>query len=662
MAKKFNRQIEDYILTDLLPYEKGNYYTNIELYEYILLNNFKKKFLDQNIELSQLNSMHSAPLKFKVKNKDSYREISIPNPLSTISVLMLINRYSETMINSMKKNNYFSVRVPHKHSSLLYKKSNKSTVKYETEEEKSQILISLESSGSYFKHKPWESFGEMTSSNRNEFLKDKYQYVTKFDIENFFSSIYTHSFKWLATNNPFDGKNFGRNQGGLLTVLDKFAQNMNGSKTNGIVIGPEFSRLIADFLLIHVELKIVDYINDLENIKMGEDFEIIRFVDDYYLYTNKKDTSNQIVQIFSNILNEFQLKMKDSKFKIIENMSNTDNFIKRSQSIIDKFLKPSLLLDVDVIDNIRDTDIKSNEIVKNKNNKSNYFYKKMKNEILNNFNDSEYIYRSATYFLSTILSILENNISKPKELNKINYNFHTKDLINLTFFLTSLNPNYTNIQKLVAILMQLVKVKDQIVFKKEFVEESIFRFQNKIFTEYPADWINFLLFCSSEKINLSISLEKKLVNDILKNNQGEPRIIAGLLIYLKQTGKSENRMKTIKDIDNLVLKKIRTISTENFFEDINCWWLIIFNNCEYEELENTVKFSRKILDELKFSGDEINSQTKEFIINFLKSGKGFIRWDFLQEKVYQNYYFFTQNRTLFNPGMKSKNDAFMYSN
>src|SRR5699024_1771421 len=151
---------------------------------------------------------------------------------------------------------------------------------------------------------------------------------------------------------------------------------------------------------------------------------------------------------------------------------------------------------------------------------------------------------------------------KPKELNKINYNFHTKDLINLTFFLTSLNPNYTNIQKLVAILMQLVKVKDQIVFKKEFVEESIFRFQNKIFTEYPADWINYILFYSSEKINLSTRKEKKLVNNILKNNQGEPRIIAGLLIYLKQTGKSENRMKTIKDIDNLVLKKIRTISTE----------------------------------------------------------------------------------------------------
>src|SRR5699024_12307651 len=70
---------------------------------------------------------------------DALPIFSIPNRLSTISVLMLINRYSETMINSMKKNNYFSVRVPHKHSSLLYKKSNKSTVKYETEEEKSQI-------------------------------------------------------------------------------------------------------------------------------------------------------------------------------------------------------------------------------------------------------------------------------------------------------------------------------------------------------------------------------------------------------------------------------------------------------------------------------------------------------------------------------------------
>lgn len=49
MEKKFKRQEEDYILTDLLPAEKGNYYTHKYFYEFLLTKNLHSLIKNYNL-------------------------------------------------------------------------------------------------------------------------------------------------------------------------------------------------------------------------------------------------------------------------------------------------------------------------------------------------------------------------------------------------------------------------------------------------------------------------------------------------------------------------------------------------------------------------------------------------------------------------------------
>lgn len=116
----------------------------------------------------------------------------------------------------------------------------------------------------------------------------------------FFGSIYTHTYNWLVTNNPLDAIKL-KSMKSIYTTIDGFLRNINGAKTNGIVVGPELSRLLAGIFVVNIEQKI-----DVEIISKGSHgikIEISRFVDDYYLYTNDESVA-EIIQVYlANLMN-----------------------------------------------------------------------------------------------------------------------------------------------------------------------------------------------------------------------------------------------------------------------------------------------------------------------------------------------------------------------
>jgi hypothetical protein len=76
MSRKntFNRQKEDYLISDLLPFEKGNFLTNKYFYEYVLENRKIVNKIVKSIKADKEifdSKWHSAPLKFKVKKKNN---------------------------------------------------------------------------------------------------------------------------------------------------------------------------------------------------------------------------------------------------------------------------------------------------------------------------------------------------------------------------------------------------------------------------------------------------------------------------------------------------------------------------------------------------------------------------------------------------------------
>ncbi|WP_342600640.1 hypothetical protein MHB48_06145 [Psychrobacillus sp. FSL H8-0483] len=255
MNKKFlrlKRQSLDYLLTDLLPYEKGNHYTHRYFYEYIISNKktFNKILKNLKYQVPYFDpKWHSSPLSFKVsKRVGGFREISFVNPLGLIQSLFFIELFQDEILTAISNKKSFSIRKATYTNELYYKKNNKQIVTYNSQGSgKNQLLISLESSGSYFKHKPYKTITSYLNSNHFFKTKERYRFLMKLDIQNCFPSIYTHSYKWMITNKTYDSKNL-KVTNTIHKNIDTYLQNINGSKTNGVIVGPEISRLLVDYL------------------------------------------------------------------------------------------------------------------------------------------------------------------------------------------------------------------------------------------------------------------------------------------------------------------------------------------------------------------------------------------------------------------------------
>ena len=107
----------------------------------------------------------------------------------------------------------------------------------------------------------------------------------KFDIQGCFDNIYTHSIAWAVNGGASIYKDlFEGEDDSFAAEWDKIMQNLNYNETNGIVIGPEFSRIFAEVIMQHIDLRA-----ESEFMKVGlknkVDYECYRYVDDYFLWS-----------------------------------------------------------------------------------------------------------------------------------------------------------------------------------------------------------------------------------------------------------------------------------------------------------------------------------------------------------------------------------------
>lgn len=138
-----------------------------------------------------------------------------------------------------------------------------------------------------------------------------YPVEIELDIQNFYSSIYTHSISWA-----FLGKTESRNHPNDYTLfsnrLDKLFQNSNDGQTNGIHIGNEISNIISEIILKDIDEIITKKLNGLKL-----DIKILRFRDDYKIFCNNQDEPRKIIEVISEIIYEnYGFVINDVKTKI----------------------------------------------------------------------------------------------------------------------------------------------------------------------------------------------------------------------------------------------------------------------------------------------------------------------------------------------------------
>jgi len=164
----------------------------------------------------------------------------------------------------------------------------------------------------YQKYRNIHRFFESYKYHRCE---KKYDAMVQVDISRCFDSIYTHSLAWAVMGKPQTKFNLKESKSTFAGRFDSLMQNLNHKETNGIVIGPEFSRIFAEILLPSVDRELAGRLEEVEKLKHKVDYEIFRYVDDYFIFYNEASTQLRVIETLQEALKSKKLSINTAKIK-----------------------------------------------------------------------------------------------------------------------------------------------------------------------------------------------------------------------------------------------------------------------------------------------------------------------------------------------------------
>lgn len=297
------------LATELTPFETPLIFSNEGFYKNIK-SNYSSDFLKSLFSLKK--DGYTIPYSFKIdKDENSVRRLSLMHPAMQIEFISFYKKYKYRIIESCDYSGC-SLRRPitlaSKYYSSRYNKVESELKSEDIEHKDNQNESSFQNS--YFAYDRYSHINLFTSSNEFIDLEAEFKYLLKLDIQSCFESIYTHSICWAVKDKLFSKKNVGVNN--FENKFDKLMQRLNFNETNGIVIGPEISRIFSEIILQKIEDESTSKLNDIGIIK-GRDYVLLRYVDDYFIFSNSTNHLEKIEYFLGDSLFSFKLSTNESK-------------------------------------------------------------------------------------------------------------------------------------------------------------------------------------------------------------------------------------------------------------------------------------------------------------------------------------------------------------
>lgn len=142
----------------------------------------------------------------------------------------------------------------------------------------------------------------------------EFDYCIHTDITDCYPSIYTHSIAWAVHGKAFAKKNQEPKHIG--NAIDEKIQNLQHGQTNGIPQGSVLMDFIAEIVLGYADYKLSEYIRK----ESLEDFKILRYRDDYRIFSNQKEVAERIMKLLSEVLFDLNLKINSKKTFLCEDI------------------------------------------------------------------------------------------------------------------------------------------------------------------------------------------------------------------------------------------------------------------------------------------------------------------------------------------------------
>lgn len=320
MPKKPSKQwLHRPLLTETLPYEVPVIFNNDKFYYAISRTSDDaetQKALKKILDRAQ---RYTKPYNYAIR-KDETRSttLSIVHPLWQVELCRVYSSNEGSLLSFCAKSE-FSLRRPSGVASVYTEslttdpsgssKTGIVQIDPSTEEIDTTHIVS------YFTYSKYNLLHKFYESREFLRLEERFPLLRTLDISKCFYNIYTHSISWAVKSKEFAKQN--ANAHSFEGSFDKAMQMANYNETNGIVVGPEISRIFSEIILQEADLRIQRELFKKELIH-EVDYAIRRYVDDYSVFARTIEDLNAIEKIVAKNLEEYKLYLNSKKIQTFE--------------------------------------------------------------------------------------------------------------------------------------------------------------------------------------------------------------------------------------------------------------------------------------------------------------------------------------------------------
>lgn len=258
--------------------------------------------------------MATIPFNFRVAHNLDGRTLSVVHPRNQVAVASFYAKHSALIIYHTSVSE-FSIRHPVSVSRYAYFKDKLYEERLDSVAGVEESDREYEQLGSYFVYRKYRNIHRFFESYKYHRSEKKYDAMVQIDVSKCFDSIYTHSLPWAVLGKDQTKFSLEESKGTFGGRFDALMQTLNHKETNGIVIGPEFSRVFAEIILQSVDVDLITQLSEGANLTHKVDYEIFRYVDDFFVFYNEESTQLKIFETLQQILKSKKLSINTAKIK-----------------------------------------------------------------------------------------------------------------------------------------------------------------------------------------------------------------------------------------------------------------------------------------------------------------------------------------------------------
>lgn len=337
---KLRYKAERVLFSDVLPYELPVIFSNRYFYRFLIENEVKlmdgkltykanaeqavKDILmlmfdaanehDLTTKNMEKDGLKTIPFNYQILHKPTKaRSLSVVHPANQIEMVAFYEKYKSLMLYYCNRDE-FSIRHPKKVACYFYYRDKLHHQLLGRKADPLELFFhEYENLKSYFSYHRYTKIHKFYEDYLYQRAEKKFPYLLKFDVQSCFDSIYTHSIAWATSGGKDAYKQiFKPNDRTFGIEFDAVMERMNYNETNGIVIGPEFSRIFAEIIMQHIDCSVKKKLQET-GYRVNVDYLCYRYVDDYFFFYNDEVVKDKALKLFDEEMKEYKLSISDSK-------------------------------------------------------------------------------------------------------------------------------------------------------------------------------------------------------------------------------------------------------------------------------------------------------------------------------------------------------------